>query len=44
MRVLACITEPATIRDILQAMKLSTEVPRASPARPPPQGEFDFVQ
>ena len=42
MKVLACITEPEAIRKILRAMKLSTEIPRALPARPPPQGELEF--
>jgi hypothetical protein len=42
MRVIAMITEPAAIRKILRAMKLSTEIPRPLPARAPPQGELEF--
>ncbi len=44
MRVIASITEPGAIQKILRAMKLSTEIPRPVPARPPPQGEFEFLQ
>ena len=44
MKAIACISEPALFRKILAAMKLSSEIPRAAPARPPPQGEFEFAQ
>lgn len=44
MKVIACLTQPATIRKILRAMGLSTEIPPRAPPREPPQGLFEFVQ
>lgn len=44
MRVLACITEPQTIRKMLTSMGLSCDIPVRAPPREPPQGEFEFVQ
>ncbi len=44
MKVIATIDEPEVIRKILRAMGLPAEAPRAEPARPPPQLEFDFDQ
>jgi len=36
MRLLATIQDPAVVRKILNHLGLSTEVPEAEPARPPP--------
>ena len=44
LRLVACITKPRTVRAILEAMHLPTEIPQAAPARPPPQEEIDFFQ
>ncbi|HLG42064.1 MAG TPA: transposase, partial [Planctomycetota bacterium] len=44
MEAIAEITDPEVVGKVLRAMGLSVEAPRASSARPPPQGEFDFDQ
>ena len=44
MKVIACLTEPATVRKVLRSMGLSPEIPARSPPRDPPQGDFQFVQ
>ena len=42
--MIAMVEEPETIRKILGAMGLPTEAPVPDPARPPPQGMFEFAQ
>lgn len=41
LRVIAFITETATVRRILDPLGLPPTVPRVAPARDPPQVEFD---
>jgi hypothetical protein len=41
-RILAAITEPAPIHQILSCLGLSTDVPVVAKARPPPQTHFAF--
>jgi len=36
MRLIATIEDPAVVKKILNHLGLSTEVPEAQPARPPP--------
>jgi len=36
MRLIAAIEDPAVVRKILNHLGMSTEVPEAEPARPPP--------
>ena len=43
MRVIAALTEPASIRRCLQGMGLSGRAPPIAPARPAPQAVFDYV-
>ena len=43
MRVIAALTEPASIRRFLQGMGLSWRAPRIAPVRPAPQAVFDYV-
>jgi hypothetical protein len=38
MKILAAITKPEAIRKSLDHLRLPSEAPRRSPARPPPQG------
>ncbi len=40
----AAVTEPASIRPILDHLGLPTEPPRVAPARGPPEQSFDFDQ
>ncbi|MAE68918.1 MAG: ATP-dependent helicase HrpA [Gemmatimonadetes bacterium] len=42
MRIVSFITKTETIRNILEAVELPPEPPRAAPARPPPQGALEF--
>ncbi len=42
LQVIACITQPAAIRDILRCIGESTAPPEFSPARYPDQWELDF--
>ena len=41
MRLLSVIKDPTVIQKILSHLNLPTEMPGISPARPPPQLEFD---
>jgi Putative transposase/Transposase zinc-binding domain len=43
MRVVAAITDRASIRRYLDGVGLSSEVPEIKPARPPPQLDFDYA-
>ena len=43
MRVIAALTEPASIRRCLQGMGLRWRAPPIAPARPTPQAVFDYV-
>ena len=40
MKILAAITKPEAIRKILDHLGISSEAPRRTAARPPPQAEF----
>jgi hypothetical protein len=40
MKILAAITEPEAIRKILDHLGISSEAPRPTAARPPPQAEL----
>ena len=42
MRVIAALTEPASIRRYLQGVGLPDQPPPIAPARPPPQTELEF--
>jgi hypothetical protein len=42
MRVVAAITDRASIRRYLDGVGLSSELPEIKPARPPPQIEFEY--
>jgi hypothetical protein len=46
MKILAAVTEPASVRRVLKSMGLPGEAPRLLPARSPPQTELgdDRVQ
>jgi hypothetical protein len=44
MRIISFITLPSTVQDILLHLDLPHRPPRVSPARGPPQAEFDFDQ
>ncbi len=44
LRILAFLTEPQPIHDILNHLGLPTRLPRPSPARGPPELKFDFDQ
>jgi hypothetical protein len=44
MRVLAFITDPLTLRQILEHLGLAARPPPLAPARPPPQPELGFDQ
>jgi hypothetical protein len=41
---IAEILEPGAVAKILRSMGLPDSPPRISPARSPPQSDFDFVQ
>ena len=42
LRMVAAVTDPASIRRFLEHMGLPTEPPRIAPARAPPQEELDL--
>jgi len=42
MRIVACLTDPASIRRYLKGVGLPTEPPEIAPARSPPQRDIDF--
>ena len=42
MRVIAALTEPATIRRYLQGVGLPAQPPPIAPPRAPPQTELEF--
>jgi hypothetical protein len=44
MEPIAEILEPGAVAKILRSMGLPDSPPRVSPARPPPQMDFDFAQ
>ncbi len=44
MVLLAFLTEPASVKRILDHLGLPTEPPRVAPARGPPEQSFDFDQ
>ena len=44
MARVAFITEPASVKSILEHLGLPTEPPRVAPARAPPELSFDFDQ
>jgi len=42
MKIIAFLTDPASIRRYLDGVGLANEPPRIAPARSPPQEELDF--
>ena len=42
MRIVAAVTDPASIKRYLEGVGLPSEIPELKPARPPPQLEFQF--
>jgi hypothetical protein len=42
MRIVAALTDPVSIRRYLEGTGQSAEIPETSPARAPPQQEFNF--
>jgi len=42
MRIVAAVTDPASVRRYLDGTGQSAEVPTFAPARAPPQAELDF--
>ncbi len=43
MRIIATLTEAASIRRYLEGVGLPAEPPLIAPARPPPQHSLDFA-
>ena len=43
LRLIAVLTEPASIQRYLQGVGLPTEPPPSTPPRAPPQQEWDFA-
>ena len=43
MKIIATIEDPVVIKKILESLGLSSEPPRRSPPRAPPQVEFDWL-
>ena len=43
MRIIASLTDSASIRRYLEGVGLPADPPRIAPARPPPQHELDFA-
>ena len=43
LRLIAALTDPASIRRYLDGVGLPIEPPPLMPPRPPPQQEWDFV-
>jgi hypothetical protein len=42
MRIVAAVTDPASIKRYLDGVGLPSEIPEIRPARPPPQTEFEY--
>ena len=42
MKIIAAVTDPASVRHYLKGTKQSVEIPTLAPARSPPQEEWDF--
>jgi len=42
MRIVAAVTDPASIKRYLDGVGISSEIPEIIPARPPPQIEFEY--
>lgn len=42
MRIVAAITDPASIKRYLEGVGLPSQIPEVKPARPPPQLELDY--
>ena len=42
MKVVAAVTDPASIRRYLEGTRQSPHIPEIAPARAPPQEAFDF--
>ncbi|MCP4602379.1 MAG: hypothetical protein GY847_18000 [Proteobacteria bacterium] len=42
MRIVAAVTDPASIRRYLEGTGLPSEIPEIKPARPPPQLDFEY--
>ena len=42
MRIVASVTDPASIKRYLDGVGLSSELPEIKPARPPPQLDLDY--
>ena len=42
MRIVAAITDPASIKQYLDGIGLPLEIPEIKPARPPPQLDFGY--
>jgi hypothetical protein len=42
MKIIAFITDPASVRRYLEGEGLEAEAPAIAPARPPPQMEFEY--
>ncbi|MCP4605563.1 MAG: hypothetical protein GY847_34415 [Proteobacteria bacterium] len=43
MRIVAAITDPASIKHNLDGVGLPSEIPEIKPARPPPQLELEYT-
>jgi hypothetical protein len=44
MRMVAALTDPASIKAYLDGVGLPSEIPQIKPARPPPQVEFEYFE
>jgi hypothetical protein len=42
MRIVATLTDPASVRRYLEGTGQSAKIPEIAPARAPPQLDFDF--
>ena len=42
MRMVAAITDPASVKTYLEGVGLDSEIPMLKPARSPPQTELDY--
>ncbi len=42
MRIIAAVTDPASIKQYLKGDGLPSEIPEIKPARPPPQLDFEY--
>ena len=42
MKIVAAVTDPASVRRYLEGVGLPAETPTLAPARAPPQTEFDY--